>query len=253
MDTNEKRFAVLIDADNISEKYIKVILDELSTDGTATYKRIYGDWTSPSLARWKQVLLDNSVSPIQQYAYTTGKNATDSAMIIDAMDILYTGNVEGFCIVSSDSDFTRLAARLREAGMYVVGMGETKTPKPFIAACNKFTYLDVICKKDDACACRESQAEKEEKESLRRIVADIAAVVEETSDDDGWAHLGYVGTTLQKRYPDFDVRNYGFKKLTPFVQSLGDFEVKGERNRGGSAVVYLRNKEKENGNGRGKA
>ncbi len=255
MDAKEKRFAVLIDADNVSEKYIKVILDELSTDGTATYKRIYGDWTSPALARWKQVLLDNSVSPIQQYAYTTGKNATDSAMIIDAMDILYTGHVEGFCIVSSDSDFTRLAVRLREAGMYVVGMGETKTPKPFIAACNKFTYLDVISKRGGETGNRQAaQPEQEEKEPLRAIIDDIAAVVEETSDDDGWAHLGYVGTTLQKRYPDFDVRNYGFKKLTPFVQSLGEFEVKGERNRGGSAVVYLRNREKEGGgNGRGRS
>ena len=258
MESSERRFAVLIDADNISEKYIKVILDELSTDGTATYKRIYGDWTSPNLGRWKQVLLDNSVTPVQQYAYTSGKNATDSAMIIDAMDILYTGHVEGFCIVSSDSDFTRLAARLREAGMYVVGMGETKTPKPFIAACNKFTYLDVICRGDEPCEGkseteRQEKQRRQEQEALRAIIADIAAVVDEVSDEDGWAHLGYVGTTLQKRYPDFDVRNYGFKKLTPFVQSLGAFEVKGEKNRGGSAVVYLRNREKENHHGHAKS
>ena len=140
----DRRFAVLIDADNVSDKYIRLILDELSNDGTITYKRIYGDWTRPALGSWKSVLLDYSISPIQQYGYTTGKNATDSAMIIDAMDILYTGNVEGFCIVSSDSDFTRLASRLREAGKFVIGMGEKKTPAPFVAACNRFTYLEVL-------------------------------------------------------------------------------------------------------------
>ncbi len=140
----DDRLAILIDADNVSEKYIKYILDEVSGDGTATYKRIYGDWTKPELASWKNVLLENSITPIQQYSYTTGKNATDSAMIIDAMDILYSGNVDGFCIVSSDSDFTRLASRLRESGMYVLGMGEKKTPTPFIAACNKFKYLEIL-------------------------------------------------------------------------------------------------------------
>ncbi len=139
----EKRFAVLIDADNVSAKYIKFILDEISNYGVATYKRIYGDWTRPGTVSWKDVLLENSINPVQQYGYTVGKNATDSAMIIDAMDILYSGNVEGFCIVSSDSDFTKLASRLRESGMLVVGMGEMKTPKPFIAACNQFKYLDV--------------------------------------------------------------------------------------------------------------
>lgn len=144
---NDKRFAVLIDADNVSERYIKFILDEISNDGVTTYKRIYGDWTSPTLTSWKKVLLDYSITPIQQYSYTTGKNSTDSAMIIDAMDILYTDSVEGFCIVSSDSDFTRLASRLREAGKYVVGMGEKKTPSAFIAACNKFKYLEVLAKK----------------------------------------------------------------------------------------------------------
>ena len=137
----EKRFAVLIDADNVSDKYLRYIFDELAKDGTITYKRIYGDWTKPALGPWKNILLNFSITPIQQYGYTTGKNATDSAMIIDAMDILYSGNVEGFCIVSSDSDFTRLASRLRESGMDVVGMGEKKTPSAFVAACNKFKYL----------------------------------------------------------------------------------------------------------------
>ena len=141
---NELRFAILIDADNISDKYIKIILDETANSGIATYKRIYGDWTSPQLASWKNVLLENSIIPMQQYSYTTGKNSTDSAMIIDAMDILYSGTVDGYCIVSSDSDFTRLAARLRESGMQVIGMGESKTPKPFISACNQFKYLDLL-------------------------------------------------------------------------------------------------------------
>ena len=140
----DKRFAVLIDAENVSEKYIKYIFDELAKSGTITYKRIYGDWTRPELSSWKKILLDYSITPIQQYGYTTGKNATDSAMIIDAMDILYDDNVEGFCIVSSDSDFTRLATRLREAGKYVVGMGEKKTPAPFIASCNQFKYLEIL-------------------------------------------------------------------------------------------------------------
>src|SRR5699024_10907338 len=143
MDT-ELKFAVLIDADNISDKYIKIILEETTNEGVATYKRIYGDWTNPALASWKSVLLDNSIIPMQQYSYTTEKNSTDSAMIIDAMDILYSGTVDGFCIVSSDSDFTRLVARLRESGMQVLGMGENKTPKPFIAACNQFKYLDIL-------------------------------------------------------------------------------------------------------------
>ena len=154
---NELRIAILIDADNVSDKYIKIIVDEVANIGIATYKRIYGDWTSARLSSWKKVLLEDSIIPIQQYSYTTGKNATDSAMIIDAMDILYSGNVDGYCIVSSDSDFTRLAARLRESGMLVLGMGEEKTPKPFISACNQFKYLDLLYR---------NQQEEEKKEDL---------------------------------------------------------------------------------------
>ena len=160
---NELRFAVLMDADNISDKYVKIILDETANNGVITYKRIYGDWTSPRLASWKNVLLDNSIIPMQQYSYTTGKNSTDSAMIIDAMDILYSGTVDGFCIVSSDSDFTRLAARLRESGMQVIGMGESKTPKPFISACNQFKYLDLLY----------SNQQEEEKEETRERQIEI--------------------------------------------------------------------------------
>ena len=173
----DRRFAVLIDADNVSDKYIKIILDEVSTQGVANYKRIYGNWTSPTMASWKNVLLDYSVTPIQQYSYTTGKNATDSAMIIDAMDILYSGKVEGFCLVSSDSDFTRLASRLREGGMTVIGMGEKKTPKPFIAACNMFRYLDVLAAQPEAEPQPEPKAEPApagEEHLRRQLMGELA-------------------------------------------------------------------------------
>ena len=242
---HERRFAVLIDADNVSEKYIKFILDELSNDGIATYKRIYGDWTSTRLTSWKGALLDNSVSPMQQYAYTSGKNATDSAMIIDAMDILYTGSVDGFCLVSSDSDFTRLAVRLREAGMYVIGMGEKKTPKPFIAACDKFTYLEVISGGAAADAVPNGVTAKKKSAAgtadLKAINTEIKQIVKDISDDDGWAQLGMIGTILTKRSPDFDVRNYGYSKLTLLIKALGDYEISGVRNDDNSAkVVYVR-------------
>ena len=186
--SNEKKFAVLIDADNVSGKYIKLILDEVSNDGIATYKRIYGDWTKPSLASWKSVLLDYSVVPVQQYSYTTGKNATDSAMIIDAMDILYSGNVDGFCLVSSDSDFTRLASRLRESGMTVIGMGESKTPSAFIAACQKFKYLDVLSEGEKAEAAEKTAA------TLKTIRRAVLTIVRENSDEEGWAFIE--GTTF---------------------------------------------------------
>lgn len=250
---DEKRFAVLIDADNVSEKYIKFILDEISNDGVATIKRIYGDWTKPALSSWKNVLLDNSITPIQQYGYTTGKNATDSAMIIDAMDIMYAGNIEGFCIVSSDSDFTRLAARLRESGMIVVGMGEKKTPNPFIAACNKFKYLEVLAQNvapeshPDSIAPQASVSGLNNS-SLGAVRNAILTIVEETSDDEGWAALGDVGNILTKRYPDFDVRNFGYRKLTPFINSLKVFEIRCVRSKDGHVrLMYVREK------GRGKS
>lgn len=243
----DKRFAVLIDADNVSARYIKPILDELSNDGIITYKRIYGDWTKPELAPWKSVLLNYSITPIQQYNYTTGKNSTDSAMIIDAMDILYGGNVDGFCIVSSDSDFTRLAARLRESGMYVIGMGEKKTPNPFIAACNRFLQLEVISGVDgdhDNSEQRRTASENEtnllSKETVRKA---FAAILTEISDEDGWANLSQAGNILTKRFPSFDVRSFGFMKLTPFIKSLGAFEITSvPSERGNVRVVYVRNK-----------
>ncbi len=268
---SDSRFAVLIDADNVSVRYIKLILDEISKDGIATYKRIYGDWTNPALVSWKSALLDNSVIPIQQYSYTTGKNATDSAMIIDAMDILYSGQVEGFCLVSSDSDSTRLAARLRESGMTVVGMGESKTPNSFIAACNRFLYLDILSAADEdepdeppkpeaspkkSAAQKKSAAKKaapakaakakeepreEPKTSLRTIRRALRSIVRENSDEDEWIIIGKVGNILIKRYPDFDVRNFGFSKLTPFLDSLEMFEIKSERkDNNSSPQMYVR-------------
>lgn len=227
----DKRIAVLIDADNVSDKYIKAVLDEISNHGTPTYKRIYGDWTKPQLASWKSVLLTNSITPIQQYSYTTGKNATDAALIIDAMDILYSGNVEAFCIVSSDSDFTRLAARLRESGMFVIGMGEKKTPTAFISACEIFKYLEVLTPpappvKEAPLGGNGKTSPKEGMATKEEIIEALKVIITEISDDDeGWAYLGQVGKVLNKRYPDFDTRNYGFSKLTPFVKSLKQFEL----------------------------
>lgn len=238
MEKEDKRFALLIDGENVSAKYIKGILEELSNEGVITYKRIYGDWTSANMQGWKDVLLENSVTPIQQYSYTTGKNATDSAMIIDAMDILYAGNVEGFCLASSDSDFTRLASRLREAGKIVVGMGERKTPSPFIAACNKFKYLEVLQNPEpEASGCPERKEVMENdsaaggqntaRTSLREIRRAVRTIIDDSSeDDDQWVPLSIVGDTLIKRFPEFDVRNYGHRKLTTFVKALDAFEVR---------------------------
>lgn len=245
---NDKKIAVLIDADNVSDKYIKYIFDEISNHGTPTYKRIYGDWTKPQLASWKSVLLNYSITPIQQYSYTTGKNATDSALIIDAMDILYSKNVDGFCIISSDSDFTRLAARLREAGMYVIGMGEKKTPTPFIAACEKFKYLEVLAGLVTDVSVNEEMLEKQQvsKEVLANrgeLIKSIKNIIAERSDEEGWVGLGEVGTKLSMRYPDFDTRNYGHSKLSSFILSLNRFEIEAEKTNKRNLLV--RNKVKK--------
>lgn len=240
---NDLRFAVLIDADNIPYSNIKGIMEEIARYGTPTFKRIYGDWTKPNLSGWKDVLLENAITPIQQYGYTTGKNSTDSAMIIDAMDILYSGKADGFCIVSSDSDFTRLAIRLREAGKKVIGIGEKKTPNPFIVACEKFIYIEIInAPFDKKVAAHESEMDNIEKEGLIRI---ISSAIDDLADDNGWAFLGEVGNLLLKKQPDFDPRNYGFLKLTPLINSLGTFEID---ERGASKkhikLIYIRNKDK---------
>jgi len=245
---NDKKIAILIDADNVSDKYIKYIFDEISNHGTPTYKRIYGDWTKPQLASWKTVLLNYSITPIQQYSYTTGKNSTDSALIIDAMDILYSKNVDGFCIISSDSDFTRLAARLREAGMYVIGMGEKKTPTPFISACEKFKYLEVLAGSITTDSTGDEMLEKQQQPkevlaNLGELIKSIKSIIDERSDEEGWIGLGEVGTKLNMRYPDFDTRNYGHSKLSSFILSLNKFEI--EPDKTNKRKLLVRNKVKK--------
>lgn len=231
---NEKKdlnLAVLIDADNIPYANIQGMLDEIAKLGTPTIKRIYGDWTRPGVNGWKKPLLEHAITPIQQYGYTTGKNATDSAMIIDAMDILHSNKVDGFCLVSSDSDFTKLAVRLRESGNLVIGIGEKKTPKPFIVACDKFIYIEIIAgskrKNTRKKIAGKAVTNTEKYEKIGPGLINLLKVsVNDLEDDDGWASLAEVGSLLLKKKPDFDPRNYGFAKLTPFVKSLGKhFEI----------------------------
>ena len=237
-------FAVLIDGDNIPSAHVKEMMEEIAKYGNPTIKRIYGDWTKPHLSKWKNLLLENAITPIQQYAYTKGKNATDSAMIIDAMDILYSGKVDGFCIVSSDSDFTRLATRLREAGKNVIGIGEKKTPEPFVVACDKFIYIEIL--KSNSKDNEVDSKEKVEVDKVSpKVIKLIATSINDLSDEDGWAFLGDVGNLLQKKQPNFDPRNYGFLKLTPFIKSISNFEIqhretsKGNRN---IKLNFVRNK-----------
>lgn len=247
------KLAVLIDGDNIPSAYVKQMMEEIAKYGNPTIKRIYGDWTKPHLTKWKNVLLENAITPIQQYGYTTGKNATDSAMIIDAMDILYSEKVDGFCLVSSDSDFTRLATRLREAGMKVYGIGEKKTPNPFIVACDKFIYIEILKYNDS-----ENESEFESKETAtsskndydkitQKDIRFISSTIEDVADDDGWAFLGDVGSLLQKKQPNFDSRNYGFQKLTPLIKSIPVFEIeRREDSRGRMKLIYVKIKELKN-------
>lgn len=229
---NDLKLAVLIDADNIPYSNIKGMLDEIAKLGVPTIKRIYGDWTKPTVSGWKPALLEHAITPIQQYSYTTGKNATDSAMIIDAMDILHSEKVEGFCLVSSDSDFTRLAIRLRESGMLVIGIGEKKTPNPFIVACDKFIYIEIIGVKEIpkktsvATAKAPAQAPSAFDSIDSRFIHLLKSSIEDIADDNGWAFLAEVGALIIKKKPDFDPRNYGFQKLTPLIKSLDEhFEV----------------------------
>ena len=243
------KLAVLIDGDNIPARYIKEMMEEMSKYGNPTIKRIYGDWTKPHLSKWKKVLLENAITPIQQYSYTVGKNATDSAMIIDAMDILYSDKVNGFCLVSSDSDFTRLATRLREAGMTVFGLGEKKTPNPFIVACDRFIYIEIL-KKQKAAAKKADAKEEDEDNQLEKVTPKvielIQATIEDLADDDGWAFLGEVGSLLQKKQPNFDSRNYGFQKLTPMINAIGQFEIEQrDTQRGRFKLIYVRNAKQE--------
>jgi uncharacterized LabA/DUF88 family protein len=251
---NEKelKLAVLIDADNVPYANVKEMFEEIAKYGTPTFKRIYADWTKPTVSGWKNVLLENAITPIQQYSYSTGKNASDSALIIDAMDILYTGKVNGFCIVSSDSDFTRLATRLREAGMKVIGIGEKKTLAPFITACDKFIYLEIL--KPAAKTHHVTGNRKESKHAatpanipLNKIDPEIiklfADSITDLADENGWAFLGELGNLMLKKKPDFDPRNYGFSKMLPLIRSLNKFEID-ERDSGkkNSKHIYVRNK-----------
>lgn len=215
MKEKDAHIALLIDADNISAYHISGIIDEIAKYGITTLKRIYADWTKPHLSSWKSTLAEYGISPIQQFAYTVGKNATDSALIIDAMDMLYTSSVDIYFLVSSDSDFTKLALRLREAGKQVYGIGEAKTPKAFISACNRFIYLEHFSQKNHASL---------KDGTLHQISEVILQTVEDLADDEGWAFLGDVGNLLLKKRPDFDPRLYGHKKLSTLVLSLDEIE-----------------------------
>lgn len=222
--------AVLIDADNASASTIEGLLTEVAKLGIASVKRIYGDWTKPNLGPWKDVLLKHSIQPIQQFANTKGKNATDSAMIIDAMDLLYTGPFDGFCLVSSDSDFTRLASRIRESGKRVYGFGEKKTPEPFVVACDRFIYTEVfsVSANDEVSTKRRSTKELRQDTKLLNL---LRAAIEATSEESGWANLGAVGSTIVKQAPEFDPRNYGYAKLSGLVEAVGLFEIERKEQR----------------------
>ena len=245
---NIQKLAVLLDADNAQASIVEGLLTEIAKYGTASVKRIYGDWTRPDLKGWKDVLLRHSIQPIQQFRYTVGKNATDSAMIIDAMDLLYTGKFDGFCIVSSDSDFTKLASRIREAGLTVYGFGERKTPDPFVAACDKFIFTEVLRFKDDddddePPIKRKSAGEMKQDSKL---VSWLRNAVDASSDDSDWAHLASVGSNIAKQAPEFDPRNYGYKKLGELVKAIKLFQIE-ERSVGGghSKSIYLKDKRKK--------
>lgn len=233
---SQLKLAVLIDADNTQPAIIDGLLAEIAKYGIASVKRIYGDWTNPNLRGWKERLLEYAIQPVQQFAYTTGKNSTDSAMIIDAMDLLYTENLDGFCIVSSDSDFTRLAARLREDGKLVLGFGQRKTPKPFVAACDKFIYTEILQENvgetdeerenhpDKDAASKRAAAQPDIKDD-KKLKALLLSAAEEAADEFGWAYLGEVGTYIANRLPEFDPRNYGFRKLGELIKATNLFEI----------------------------
>lgn len=247
------KLAVLIDADNVPYANVKEMFEEIANYGTPTFKRIYADWTKPTLSGWKKVLLENAITPIQQYSYSTGKNASDSALIIDAMDILYTGKVDGFCIVSSDSDFTRLATRLREAGMRVIGIGEKKTLPPFITACDKFIYIEILKKEITSHPEHDSKEPSKNVTSsvnnapLSKIDPEIIKLltysITDLADENGWTYLGELGSLMLKKKPDFDPRNYGYPKMLPLIKSLNKFEID-ERDTGKKNVkhIYIRRK-----------
>jgi len=240
-----QKLAVLIDADNAQPSIVEGLLAEIAKYGTANVKRIYGDWTGSHLRSWKELLLLHSIQPIQQFRYTVGKNATDAAMIIDAMDLLYTNKFDGFCIVSSDSDFTKLASRIRESGLVVYGFGEKKTPEPFVSACDKFIYTEVLTSKEDDTLSIKRKSTNALKQDTK-LVNLLRNAVEASSDDSGWAHLAPMGSTIAKQAPEFDPRNYGYKKLGELVAATKLFQIE-ERavGDGPSKAVYLKDKRKK--------
>jgi uncharacterized LabA/DUF88 family protein len=240
-----QKLAVLIDADNAQPSIVEGLLSEIAKYGTANVKRIYGDWTGSHLKSWKDVLLLYSIQPMQQFRYTVGKNATDAAMIIDAMDLLYTNKFDGFCIVSSDSDFTKLASRIRESGLVVYGFGEKKTPEAFVSACDKFIYTEVLISKEDDSLPIKRKSTNELKQDTK-LVNLLRNAVESSSDESGWSHLAPVGSNIAKQVPDFDPRNYGYKKLGELVAATKLFEIE-ERPVGGgqSKAVYIKDKRKQ--------
>lgn len=247
------KLAVLIDADNVPYANVKEMFEEIAKYGTPTFKRIYADWTKPTVSGWKNVLLENAITPIQQYSYSTGKNASDSALIIDAMDILYTGKVDGFCIVSSDSDFTRLATRLREAGMKVIGIGEKKTLTPFITACDKFIYIEILkkqtfeiptgAKNTKPCKNTKTQNNNAISKIDPKIIQLFSDSIDDLEDENGWAFLGELGNLMLKKQPDFDPRNYGFPKMLALIKSMNQFVID-ERESGKNNIkhIYVRRK-----------
>jgi len=241
------RLAVLIDADNVPYANVKQMFEEIAKYGTPTFKRIYADWTKPTVSGWKNVLLENAITPIQQYSYSTGKNSSDSAMIIDAMDILYSGKVDGFCIVSSDSDFTRLATRLREAGMKVIGIGEQKTLRPFITACDKFIYIEILKGKEAVVAEKtdikhSKKVTPQQAAPINKIDQELTKLIRDSisdlADENGWAFLGELGNLILKKKPDFDSRNYGFEKMLPLIKNLNKFEID-ERETGKKNIKHV--------------
>ncbi|WP_409321389.1 NYN domain-containing protein [Pseudomonas monteilii] len=257
---SQKHLAVLIDADNAPAAIVEGLFEEIAKYGVASVKRIYGDWTGPQLGGWKKVLLDHSIQPIQQFAYTKGKNATDSALIIDAMDLLYTRRFDGFCLVSSDSDFTRLASRMREEGLTVYGFGEEKTPRPFVAACDKFVFTELLREDipssseevpatevdsaSDATVVSKPTAKAEARKKPKAPVSFIAKILDDIADEDGWAHLGPLGANITKLRPEFDPRTHGFKKLSDLIKGHPHaFELQARPVSGGTAVLYVRHKQ----------
>ncbi|KAJ5673228.1 hypothetical protein N7507_002355 [Penicillium longicatenatum] len=246
------KLAVLIDADNARLSGINRLLSEVAKYGTAHAKRAYGDWSSPNLRGWKDQLLEQSIQPIQQFAYTHGKNATDCAMIIDAMDLLYSNRYDGFCLVSSDSDFTRLAARIRESGLNVYGLGEQKTPKPFVAACDKFIYtenlvhLDQLAPHSDSVIVPGNPSSEKKAQNDKHLASQLRTTVEAASDDEGWARLSDVGQLLTKKFPDFDSRSYGYHKLSDLIKASSLFEIQRRSHQEGSCMeIYVRDKRRK--------